>query len=174
MSRYFVTMLGGFTESSIRDMSFLMIPMISDHNLKFHYNEHSIVFHFQTDWDFQNVHSYCNQCFSNVCDIIIISDSESTKLCMEEDMYKEIMDLETETESSNLNFPVTRQVNGEDLLAQDLTQDDDEDEEDDFMMKLKSKKPKVPTLDEILDKICEKGIDSLTDNEKFILSKHSK
>jgi len=173
MSRYFVTMLGSFTESTVRDMSFLMIPMMSEHGLKFHYSDHSIVFHFQTDWDFQNVHSYCNQCFANVCDIIVISDSDSTKLCMDEIMYNQIMDLESESEGTNLYTPVTKQFNGDDLLAQDLTQDEDE-EDDDFLMKLKTKKPKVPTLDEILDKICEKGINSLTDNEKFILSKHSK
>lgn len=174
MSKYFITMLGMYQESTVRDISFLLIPMISESNLKFHYTDHSIVYHFESHWDLQTIHSYCKKSFGGVSDVIIISDATSTEVDMNEVMLKQLLDLETNTEDSTMMIPITRQFNGDDLLAQDLTQeDDDEEDDDDLFMGLKNPKPKVPTLDEILDKICDRGIDSLNDNEKFILSKHS-
>lgn len=181
MSRYIVTISGSFTESTIRDMSFLMIPMISDHGLKFHYNEHTVMFHFQSDLKIQEVYSYCNHKFGNISEFVLISQSDSTKICMNDDMLAEFMDLEEKNTESRFYTPLPIQFEseGEDLLAQDLNQDnteEDGEEEDifDIILNTKLEKTKVPTLDEILDKICEKGMGSLTDHEKIILSKHSK
>jgi hypothetical protein len=173
-NKYFVTTLGTYTESMIRDMSFLMIPMVSENHLKFHYNSNSIVFHFQSEWDFENVHNYCNQVFFKVSDVIIVSKSDSTEISMDDLMLRELLDLETETEDATLLTPIIREMNGDSFLAQDLTQDDEDDDEedDDFIQKLKTK-TKTPTLDEILDKICEFGINSLKENELHILNKHS-
>jgi predicted transcriptional regulator len=43
-----------------------------------------------------------------------------------------------------------------------------------IMSKVENKETHVPTIDELLEKIKDKGLESLTDNEKQILDEYSK
>jgi hypothetical protein len=43
-----------------------------------------------------------------------------------------------------------------------------------IMSKLEKEEKYTPTIDELLEKIKDKGLDSLTDNEKQILDEYSK
>ena len=60
--------------------------------------------------------------------------------------------------------------------AADADEIDDEDGEDDIMtdlMKQVKKNLQLPTLDQLLDKVVEHGVDSLTPYEKATLDNYS-
>jgi hypothetical protein len=54
--------------------------------------------------------------------------------------------------------------------------EDDEEDIDEIQKIITQSKTKtqIPTIDDLLDKICEKGYESLTSNEKKLLQKLSK
>ena len=86
---------------------------------------------------------------------------------MTDDMKEHLFDLETETEGA-ITF---------DLLPENQEWTfDDEDGEDDIMtdlMKQVKKNLQLPTLDQLLDKVVEHGVDSLTPYEKTTLDNYS-
>ena len=86
---------------------------------------------------------------------------------MTEDMKQHLFDLETETEGA-ITFDLASE-------NQEWTFDD-EDGEDDIMtdlMKQVKKNLQLPTLDQLLDKVVEHGVDSLTPYEKATLDNYS-
>lgn len=171
MSRYFVTVLGWFDEKTIQEMGTVLSAMVSKHNLKFQYNKHSVVFHFESEETLEDLYGYCLLAFGEISDVILVSPLENTGFYMHGTIMNHILDVENADTNANMVIDMTKEINGENNPAHDLMQEDDDDE-DDIMTKIKKSLPKV-TLDDVLDKICEYGIDSLTATEKQILSKHS-
>lgn len=173
MSRYFVTLLGEFTDDMIREVGVVLTPLVSKHHLKFHYTRYNVVFHFESEETLEYLHSYCLLAFGEISDAILVSPLESTGFYMSGTMMNHLLDIENVDTNSNMVIDMTKEINGENNPAHDLMHDDDEDDDDDdIMIKIKKRTPSI-SLDDVLDKICEFGIESLNDKEKQILSKHS-
>lgn len=172
MSRYFVTVLGEFDEKTIQEMGTVLSTMVSKHNLKFQYNRYSVIFHFESEETLEDLYSYCLLAFGEISDVILVSPIENTGFYMHGTMINHILDVENADSNANMVIDMTKEINGENNPAHDLMQEDDDDDEDDIMTKIRKRLPKL-TLDDVLDKICEHGIDSLNETEKQILSKHS-
>lgn len=173
MSRYFVTVLGEFDEKTIREMGMVLSTMVSKHNLKFQYNVASVIFHFESEETLEDLYSYCLFAFGEISDVILVSPLENTGFYMHGTMMNHLLDIETADVNSNMVIDMEKEINGENNPVHDLIQEDDDDDDDDIMTKIQ-KKTSTLTLDDILDKICEFGIESLTETEKQLLSKHSK
>jgi hypothetical protein len=171
MSRYFVTVLGLFNENTIREMGVILSAVVSKHNLKFQYNETSVIFHFESEETLVDLYSYCLLGFGSISDTIIVSPLDNTCFYMHGSMMNHLLDVETADTNSNMVIDMTKEINGVDNPVHDLIQEDDDD--DDIVTQIMKKKP-TQTLDDILDKICDHGMESLNEKEKQILSKHSK
>lgn len=173
MTRYFVTVLGDFTESVIREMGTVLSAMVSKHNLKFQYNSASVIYHFESEETLEDLYSYCLLAFGEISDAILVSPSEKTGFYMHGMGMNHILDVENTDVNSNMVIDMGKEINGENNPVHDLIQEDDDDDDDDIMTKIRKKTPTL-TLDDVLDKICEFGMESLTEKEKQLLSKHSK
>lgn len=173
MSRYFVTILGEFTDSVIMEMGTVLSAMVSKHNLKFQYNSVSVIYHFESEETLEDLYSYCLLAFGEISDAILVSPLENTGFYMHGTNMNHILDVENADVNSNMVIDMGKEINGENNPVHDLIQEDDDDDDDDIMTKIRKKIP-VLTLDDVLDKICEFGIESLTEKEQQLLSKHSK
>lgn len=173
MTRYFVTVLGEFNESVIREMGTVLSTMVSKHNLKFQYNSASVIYHFESEETLEDLYSYCLLAFGEISDVILVSTLENTGFYMHGIGMNHILDIENADVNSNMVIDMEKEINGDHNPAHDLMQEDDDDDDDDIMTKIRKKMPTL-TLDDILDKICEFGMESLTETEKQLLSKHSK
>jgi hypothetical protein len=171
MSRYFVTVLGEFDENTIREMGVVLSTMVSKHNLKFQYNNYSAIFHFESEETLEDLYSYCLLSFGEISDAIFVSPLENTGFYMHGTMMNHLLDVKTADVNSNMIIDIEKEINGENNPVHDLMQQEDE-EDDDIMTKIRKRIPAF-TLDDVLDKICEFGMDSLTEKEKKLLYKHS-
>lgn len=170
MSRYFVTILGEFDENVIREMGMVLSSMVSQYNLKFQYNDASVIFHFESEETLDDLYSYCLLAFGEISDAILVSPLENTGFYMHGTMMNHLLDVQSADTNSNMVIDMEKEINGENNPVHDLMQE--EDDEDDIMTKIGKRFPTL-TLDDVLDKICEFGMDSLTEKEKQLLSKHS-
>ena len=75
---------------------------------------------------------------------------------------------------SSVNMEDVKNNNYEDLIFDFLEDDDDEDDDVKKIIREAKKKIKIPTLDDLLEKIHENGLESLTIDELKILKKHTK
>jgi hypothetical protein len=91
-------------------------------------------------------------------------------------MSNHLLNLDEAGQNDDMVIDMGRVKKGlEGLPVQDLMESEFElDDEDDSILIKAKKKIKIPTLDELLEKIHLSGIDSLTPNEKQILNKLSK
>ena len=95
---------------------------------------------------------------------------------MTDEMSNHLLNLDEAGQNDDMVIDMGRVKKGlEGLPVQDLMESEFElDDEDDSILIKAKKKIKIPTLDELLEKIHFSGIDSLTPNEKQILNKLSK
>ena len=75
-----------------------------------------------------------------------------------------------ETEAQKM---LSQELMGRVNLFFDKITDDDDEDEDDEIKKIKSKTP-IPSLDNLLDKIKDNGMASLTKKELSLLEQYSK
>jgi hypothetical protein len=127
-----------------------------------------IVFHFASKIQLEDIHEFVELTSNELYDSFILTEyNENVSVFMTEDMKQHLFDLETETEGA-ITFDLAPE-------NQEWTFDD-EDGEDDIMtdlMKQVKKNLQLPTLDQLLDKVVEHGVDSLTPYEKATLDNYS-
>jgi hypothetical protein len=150
--------------------------------VKFYYGENSSIFTFKSEETIEEVDEFLNIVF-NGADLVYIllpylNDKMSFKL--NEDICKHLFDLDNRESMSGFSPKaqesqidelknLKNELNFTNSFDDEAYEDDDEDE----MVMLKNKK-KEPSIDEMLDKISEKGLSSLTETERGLLEKYSK
>ena len=151
MKNYFLILLGNFTKERVYEIGITITPVVCSENLKFHYNDRSLVAHFSSDGDQNEIMEYIKAA-------------------------NHLLNLDEAGQNDDMVIDMGRVKKGlEGLPVQDLMESEFElDDEDDSILIKAKKKIKIPTLDELLEKIHFSGIDSLTPNEKQILNKLSK
>jgi hypothetical protein len=111
-----------------------------------------------------------------VVDMVFLSETNYISVAMTDDMEKHLLDLDDPGKNVDMKIDMERVKMGlegipvRDLLESDLDLDE---EEDDILIKAK-RKIKLPTLDELLEKIHRSGIESLSTKEKELLNQLSK
>lgn len=179
MKDYIVIVFGDFHDSRrVYEVMMSITPIVESENLKFNYNDLSILCHFQSAESQQDIYQFMEASLFELSQMFFISEEKNMSYFMDDNMKKHLMDL-SESESPNMVIDMDKVRKGEDgLLEQDLIVnlpivfDDDEDEEDEI--KLLKSKTKEPSLDQILEKIHIYGYDSLNKKERQILNTFSK
>jgi hypothetical protein len=154
------------------------LSVISDSlNIKFYYGPESGIFTFDTMDDFPIVKEYMEImfCESKIVYMLLPYDHDKMSVGLTDDIYNHLF---TQNVSENMSGfePEAQKMLSEELKERvDLFFDkiNDDDEDDDEIKKIKSK-PLIPSLDNLLDKIKDKGIASLTKKELSLLEQYSK
>jgi hypothetical protein len=157
-------------ESGVERMAKKIVDVSDSKNVKFSYGESSSIFHFKSNEDFYKLKQFIHSVVSNECIIYMLVPYEGEISCqMPTQIFEHLFDLEDDGIGFLDNY---NNVNPE--LQQDydtineilsLTKDDYEET---------IIPEKALSLDEILEKISNKGIESLTKKEKQTLHQYSK
>jgi len=191
MDDYLLFVFGNLTvEGSQDEIASALIPITKNEKVKFIYGSYHMVVNLETDLPFDELKEYIYETLkSDVFEYFLMPMSDKTSVKLPETMAEHLFDLENDTDKVH----VFTQLNVEELKKRDkqtdeeldliinyflsnsefeFTSDDEEDEEDDLIKQVMNK-PKQPSIDELLEKIVENGMDSLTLQEKQLLDEYS-
>jgi len=168
MKKYLLTVFGNFEEEQCEEIAHCLEPLVDSTHLKFQYRSGVIIFHFESEILMEDIHEFVELTSYDLYDSFILTEyNDNVSVFMTDDMKQHLFDLETETE---------------DVITFDLVSKNrmdnyyDEDNEDDIVTVLLNEVKKnlqLPTLDQLLDKVVEHGVESLTPYEKATLDNYS-
>jgi len=176
-------------EKYINNLLGELSPIISNEYLKFIYGDYGVVVHFKTDVDFADLNEFIRMNLAGMVDQYFLMEKTDKMsaygpdevigyvLDLESDLKKPenpmITDLkEREEELDRVIQYFMSSMNEDDM---DILSDTDEDDEDNEieLIKSRNKKEKSISLDQILDKITDKGMKALSKKEKQQLEKYA-
>jgi hypothetical protein len=154
-----------------------MLPLISSPYLKYTYGEFGVVFHFRSDEIFSELKEYFDMVLNEITEqyFLIETTSSNIDIKMPKKLKKDFLSIDGEVKKEENK---TGEINVEAKLKERR----EELKNFTFEFLLPADFPSMgnrieildPTVDEILDKIVEKGIESITEREKQILDNYGK
>lgn len=176
---YMIFMFGDFEEEEniVTNLSSQLFSVVSSNFLKFTYGEYGVVFHFRSNETFSDLKEYIDMALLDiVSQYFLMEVTSKIDIKMEKKLKKDFLNIDgdkktTSTKNGGINIEELNKKNKEDTKK--FTFDlffpiFDTDQKEKFI------ENKIPTVDEILEKITEKGIESLTKEEKQILDNYAK
>ena len=178
--RYMLFIFGDFTENEtfINDISYQLVTVISSEYLKFNYGEYGMTLHFRTTESFEDLKEYVDMCLEDLVEqYFLMEATENVDIKMDRKLKKDFLNIDgvkienknKEIDVEKLNEEKKNKIGGMMDFLIPLS-------EDIINIPMIIKRPPViePTVDQILEKITEKGIESLTKEEKQILDNYAK
>lgn len=178
--RYMLFIFGDFTEieNFIEDISYQLVTVISSKFLKFNYGEFGMTLHFRTKETFEDLKEYIDMCLEDLVEqYFLMEATENVDIKMDRKLKKDFLNIDgvkienknKEVDIEKLSEEKRNKISGMMDFMVPLS-------EDIFNFPIRFNVPPAlkPTTDEILDKITEKGIESLTTEEKQILDNYAK
>lgn len=193
MDDYLLFVFGNLTvEGSQDEIASALLPITKNEKVKFIYGSYHMVVNLETDLPFDELKEYIYETLkSDVFEYFLMPMSDKTSVKLPETMAEHLFDLENDTDKVH----VFTQLNVEEIKRRDkqtdeeldliinyflsnsdfeFTSEDEEDEEDeDNLIKRVMKNSTKPSIDDLLEKIVENGIDSLTSQEKQLLDEYA-
>lgn len=149
--------------------------MTHDNDIRYYYGPESVIFKFKSNEKTEDIGDYLNNILGCSGIVFFLQPYEKGKLYywVDSTVNKHLFGIETEDEMSEQERKEFQQYVFKNL---ELNEIDDFDEDiTDIKEFLKIDKSDTQlTLDELLDKINDKGIESLTKKEKELLKNYSK
>lgn len=152
------------------DLTLIVSEIVDSSRLKFALHKGSMIYHYASEVDYSEMCEYFNIGFQGLVSSFILSEvNDKLSLYMAEEIKEHLFNLEEDGEH------VTYKVNINEMPANFLDEEDEDDDED-IALLLNNVKKRVskPTLDQLLDKIDDKGFDCLSQFEKDTLETYSK
>ena len=157
-------------ESGVERMAKQIVNISDSKNIKFSYGENSSIFHFKSNEDFFKLKQFIHSVVSSECIIYMLVPYEGEISCqMPTQIFEHLFDLEDDGIGflDNYNNANPELQQDYDIINEILNLNNDDYEPIIIPEKELS-------LDEILEKISSKGIESLTKKEKLTLNQYSK
>jgi hypothetical protein len=170
MRKYLLTVFGEFNNKEIiARLGKGMSPIVDSPHLKFQHTKGAMVFHFGSEVSAEEIYDYIVGIFYGMSDSFILTEmTDKTSVYMPDDIKAHLLDLENDTDEVDItiNIPkMGKSVDDMSEMAEDFVS---------FLLEEMEEEIKTPTLNQILDKINEKGLSSLSGFEKEILHEYSK
>jgi hypothetical protein len=170
MKKYLLTVFGDFNSKEIiARLGKGMAPIVDSPHLKFQHTKGAMVFHFGSEVSTEEIYDYIVGVFYGLSNSFILTEmTDKTSVYMPDDVKAHLLDLDNDTEEVDIriNMPkMGKSVDDMSEMAEDFVS---------FLLDEMEDEIKTPTLNEILDKISEKGLSSLSGFEKEILNEYSK
>jgi len=176
---YMLFIFGDFDEQEnlATNLSSQLLTVVSSPFLKFTYGEYGVVFHFRSKEVFSDLKEYIDMGMSEITEQYFLMEvTKNVDIKMPRKLKKDFLNIDGEekkkdTKTGEINVEAKikerreelRNFTFEFLMPSDFNQ-----------MVQKNEPEYLPTVDEILDKISEQGINSLTETEKEILDNYGK
>ena len=170
MKKYLVTIFGDFKSDEIcKEIAIALSPVVDSPNLKFQFTKGVLIFHFASEMEMNDIHEFLELTSYELYDSFILSEyTDKVSVFMTEENKKHLFNLDENDTNNGIEMVLTPK-NGMQYM--------DEDVDDEFVALLLNevkKHVKAPSLDQLLDKIKNEGVDSLTPFEKGTLDNYSK
>lgn len=169
MSKYLLTIFGDFkTEAICQEIALSLSPVVDSPNLKFQFTKGVLIFHFGSDMDIKDIHEFLEILSYDLFESFILSEfTDKVSVFMPTDTMEHLFNLDGEGE------------NGQEMILipknnMEFIDDSSDDEFVALLLDEVKKRVKKPSLDQLLDKIKNEGIDALTPFEKGTLENYSK
>ncbi len=154
------------------------ISIVSDsENIKYYYGPSSAIITFKSTESIQELHEYMGIlfCSETIVYMLLPYKPDNMSVGMNPEVFKHLF---TQVKSEDMSgFQTMAQNVDENETPSDfkfiLKEEYEDEDEDDEIIKIKNS-PKKLEIDEILDKISEGGINSLSSQEKKFLETYSK
>ena len=168
MKKYLLSLHGDFVSKQMcKDIAAALTPIVDSPHLKFSHRQNNLLFCFESEVDQIELHDYIQGSLFGLFDYFILSVvGDNLSVCMDDSTSGHLFDVQNDSEDVDLRIDMTKEI------YQDQGEVDSEFLND-LLNDIKSKIRK-PSLDEILDKIREKGLKSITPYEKDILDNFGK
>lgn len=175
---YMLFIFGDFDEHEnlATNISGQLLTVVSSPFLKFTYGEYGVVFHFRSKEVFSDLKEYVDMAMSEITEQYFLMEvTKNIDIKMPRKLKKDFLNIDDETtkiEPKNGKIDVESKIKERREELRNFTFE--------FLMptdfnQMTQKEPDyIPTVDEILDKISERGINSLTEKEKEILDNYGK
>jgi hypothetical protein len=170
MKKYLLTIFGSFEEKDCITIASNLQPIVDSQNLKFQYRDNVIILHFGSEFLLDDIHEFIKMTddVEETFDMFILSEfNDTVSVHMTDGTDEQLFNLDEEDENIDM-VKVTPKGKFENYY--------DEDNENDIALMLLNEIKKnlnTPSLDQLLDKMVEHGVDSLTPYEKAILDNYS-
>ena len=170
MKKYLLTIFGEFKSDEIcKEIAIALSSVVDSPNLKFQFTKGILIFHFASEMDMSDIHEYLEMTSYDLYESFILSEyTDKVSVFMPDENKKHLFDLETNEGNDGIEMV---------LVPRNGVQYMDNTEDDEFVALLLNdikKNLKPLTLDQLLDKIKNGGIESLTPFEKGTLDNYSK
>lgn len=182
-TKYFLILFVRFGKNKklLTDILCQFDQILTSKYLKYQEGEDCVIIHFETDETLKNVREYSRMVLDDtVGNYILFPNNKNVYLSLPEEFKEHLLDLETNT--FNMDNPI-------DIIWEN--DDEDDEDEDDILSEIyKKNNKKAPleqllsslntqteqqlSLDELLEKVQNKGFKSLTKKEKEQLYDYSK
>jgi hypothetical protein len=175
---YMLFLFGDFSdlESITQELSVQFLPFVTSPYLKYTYGEFGVVFHFRSGETFTDLKEYVDMSLNEIVDqYYLMEATKNVDIKMDRKLKKDFLNIDGETKKEQ---PKTGTIDVESKLRE--RREELRNFTFEFMLPMdvnfnpKKEPDYSPTVDEILDKISEKGIESLTEKEKEILDNYGK
>ena len=172
-------------EKFVKEIVNQFAPVLSSNMMKYTWGENGLVCHFDSNVDFEDLQMFVQDVMGMMCEqYFFMEKPDKMSVHGPQEIIEHLFELE-----NNIDGYVYKNENLEDPNGMELDKimeffmsindevesainDDDEDNDIELIKKSKKKKPE-PNIDDILDKMIDKGKDSLTKKEKKILDNYS-
>lgn len=176
---YMLFIFGDFDEQETlaTNLSSQLLTVVSSPFLKFTYGEYGVVFHFRSKEVFSDLKEYIDMGISEITEQYFLMEvTNNVDIKMPRKLKKDFLNIDGEEKKKENK---TGEINVESKLRERKEELRNFTFEflmpTDFNQMVQKNEPDyLPTVDEILDKISENGIESLTEKEKEILDNYGK
>lgn len=174
MTNYLLTVIGVFeSEEDCKDIALAISPIVDSPNLNFQYSKGVMLYHFASEAGNFELFDYITGILFGVTDTFILTEmSDKVLVSFPEKIRNTLFNLNSQVENLDMRLDMSRVKKNLDFL-----ENSDEEIDDSFIAQFWEnikEKIKTPSLDQILDKICCDGVNSLTPLEKETLETYSK
>jgi len=175
---YMLFLFGDFSdlESITQELSIQFLPFVTSPYLKYTYGEFGVVFHFRSGETFTDLKEYVDMSLNEIVDqYYLMEATKNVDIKMDRKLKKDFLNIDGETKKEQ---PKTGTIDVESKVRE--RKEELRNFTFEFMLPMdinfnpKKEPDYLPTVDEILDKISEKGIETLTEKEKEILDNYGK
>lgn len=175
MKRYILTLFGDFSEEKIvKEIISMIIPVVDSPNLKFHKFKNSLLVHFASEVYLDELTFFLEGGVDDLYSTFVLAEfNDSVSIRLSPKISEDFLDLNNHNDETS-ELWVIKDENIE--LDDGEFYDEFEDGEDFirfFFDKVKNR-VKKPSLDQLLDKISNNGMKSLSSEEVKILKQYSK
>jgi len=175
--RFMLFLFGDFslTETFADEISYQLISVVTSKFLKFNYGEFGMVCHFRSGETFDNLKEYIDMVLNDITEqYFLVEVGDGFDIKMDRKLKKEFLNIDGEkTENKNGSIEVN-----------EISVKTNKKEMDNMFhmlfpimdpnfFKKEEEIQKEPSVDEILDRISEEGVESLTEREKQILDNYA-